>query len=397
MQLNRLPPLTTAGKAALTGLIAAALAWTWIALTVHYTYQGHWTAMFTTGSSFHAPPEALKGENIYLFPGAGYDGQMYHYIAHDPFNRRGFQRSMDDPRMRYRRILVPLAAWTLALGQDAWIDAAYFGVVLGLVTLGVYWMAMLASAHGRPPAFGFLFLFSPAAVISIDRMTVDIAAAAFTLATLYYFDTQRPVRLWLSIAAACLSRETAAIGPVALMAYSLWRDRSCRQPIFMASALLPAGLWTLFAASGTPASAAEAGTFIPFRYFAGRILDPFDYSLPPLWQLIARTGDYLCLAGLALSVWYAVTRWRTLGASPAGWALLAWIGFFAFVGHAPMWNEPYNYGRIFTPLLLLAAADGFGRMDRLALVPLLLFVPRLLLQLAPQISTVARGLLQIQG
>lgn len=397
MQFNRPSSLTTAGKAALIGLIAAALAWAWIALTVHYTYQGQWTAMFTTGSRFHAPPEALKGENIYLFPGTGYDGQMYHYIAHDPFNRRGFQRSMDDPRMRYRRILVPLAAWTLALGQEAWIDAAYFAVILTFVFLGVYWLAMLASTHNRPPALGLLFLISPAASVSIDRMTVDIAAAAFALAALYYFDTQRPAKLWLSIAAACLSRETAAIVPLALMAYSFWRDRGYRQPVFMASALLPAALWNLFALSGTPASVAQAGTFIPFRYFIGLILDPFDYRLPPLLQLIARTGDYLCLAGLALSVWYAVTRWRSLRASPAGWAILAWVVFFAFVGHAPMWNEPYNYGRIFTPLLLLVAADGFARMDRLALLPLLLFVPRLLFQLAPQISAVARGLLQGQG
>jgi hypothetical protein len=397
MQLNRLPSLTTAGKAALIALAASALAWAWIALTVHYNYEGRWTGLYQTGSGFHAPPEALKGENIYLFPGTGYDGQMYHYIAHDPFNRRGFQPSMDDPRMRYRRIFVPLAAWTLALGRDEWIDAAYFGVVLGFVFLGVYWMAMLASTHNRPPALGLLFLMSPAAIISIDRMTVDIAAAAFALAALHYFDTQRPVRLWLSIAAACLSRETAAIVPLALMAYSFWRDRDYRQPAFMASAFLPAALWNLFAASFTPASAAQAGTFIPFRYFIGLILNPFDYKLPPLWQLIASTGDLLCLAGLALSVWYAVSRWRTLRDSPAGWAILAWVLFFAFVGHAPMWNEPYNYGRIFTPLLLLAAAAGFGRMDRLALLPLLLFVPRILFQLAPQISTVARGLLQVQG
>lgn len=395
--MNRLQLPPAARNAALIALAASALAWTWIALTVHYNYEGRWTGLYQTGSGFHAPPEALKGENIYLFPGTGYDGQMYHYIAHDPFNRRGFQRSMDDPRLRYRRILVPLAAWTLALGRDEWIDAAYFGVVLGLVFLGVYWMAMLASAHGRSPAFGFLFLFSPAAIVSIDRMTVDIAAAAFTLATLYYFDTQRPVRLWLSIAAACLSRETAAIVPVALMAYSFWRDRGYRQPVFMASALLPAALWSLFAVSSTPASAAEAGTFIPFRYSIGLILDPFDYKLPQLWQLIARAGDLFCLAGLALSVWYVVARWRALRASPAGWAILAWVAFFAFVGHAPMWNEPYNYGRIFTPLLLLVAADGFARMDRLALLPLLLFVPRLLFQLAPQISVVARSLLQVQG
>lgn len=387
--------LTPAHKALLLALAATALAWSWMALTVHYNYQDRWTALFVTGKGFHAPPEQLRNENIYLFPGTGFDGQMYHYIAHDPFLLRGFQKSMDDPRFRYRRILVPLAAWTLALGRDEWIDTAYISVTLGFLFLGVYWLAMLAGAHGRSPALGVLFLLSPAAIISIDRMTVDIAASALVLAVLYYFSRGCPAKLWLSAAAACLSRESAAVVPAALAAYSFCQDRRFRQPVLLASAVLPAALWSLYSANQTPASTAVAGTLIPFRYFIGLIIDPFDYKLPQFWRIVAQGGDMICLAGLALCVWYSAARWRELRASEAGWTLLAWVLFFAFIGVEQMWTDPYNYGRVFTPMILFVAVNGFRRMDRIAFLPLLLFVPRIVLQLGSQILVVARGLLQM--
>lgn len=399
--MTRTPPpdsssLTRVRKAALTALIATALAWSWMALTVHYSYQGNWTALFLTGRDFLAPPEQLREENIKLHFGHGYDGQMYHYIAHDPFIVRGFLGSIDDARFRYRRILVPLAAWTLSFGRDAFIDTAYYGVILAFVFLGVYWLAMLASAWGRSPVLGLLFLLSPATIISIDRMTVDVAAAALTLAVLHFFNERRTLSLWFSAAAAGLSRESALVVPLALAAYSYWQHRGFRQPALLASATLPAAAWSLYAAARTPASVVEAGTLIPFRYFIGRVIDPFNYTLPPFWLNVTRAGDLLCLAGMALCVWYAASRWPEIKALSGGWALMAWVVFFAFVGHAPMWTDPYNYGRIFTPLLLLTAVDGLRANNRLAYVPLLVFVPRIVLQLGPQISIVARSLFQLR-
>lgn len=52
---------------------------------------GNWTALFCTGSEFKPVPAPLRSDNIYIFQGTfGYDGQEYHYIAHDPFLTRGF-------------------------------------------------------------------------------------------------------------------------------------------------------------------------------------------------------------------------------------------------------------------------------------------------------------------
>src|SRR5437016_405076 len=106
----------------------------WQALTVHFSYGGNWTALYCTGALFKPAPAALQSENIYLFPNSsGYDGQMYHYIAHDPFLSRGFSANIDAPRIRYRRILVPALAFLLALGRDGAIDIAYLLVVAGSI------------------------------------------------------------------------------------------------------------------------------------------------------------------------------------------------------------------------------------------------------------------------
>src|SRR5271165_6866236 len=102
--------------------IALALLWQWATVTVNY--GGNWTALFETGALANVPA-SLGNENIYRFrASAGFDGQAYHYIAHDPFLRHADLRAaVDEPRLRYRRILVPGLAWLLAAGQPGAVDA----------------------------------------------------------------------------------------------------------------------------------------------------------------------------------------------------------------------------------------------------------------------------------
>src|SRR6266545_2530619 len=77
-------PLTVAGAA-----LALALAWLWA--TVELNYGGDWTALYYTGDRIVLPPALAAEENVYRFAGsAGYDGQFYHLIAHDPLLRHGF-------------------------------------------------------------------------------------------------------------------------------------------------------------------------------------------------------------------------------------------------------------------------------------------------------------------
>jgi hypothetical protein len=118
-------------------LLATALAFGWQCLTVHFNYGGNWTALFCTGSSI-APPPLPEFQGTYIFQGSrGYDGQFYRYLAHDPFFSRGFDHSMDGPRLRSTRILLPLVVYAAALGRPGAIDTAYYAAMLAFLFLGV--------------------------------------------------------------------------------------------------------------------------------------------------------------------------------------------------------------------------------------------------------------------
>ncbi len=148
----------------------------WQFATVHYNYSGNSTALFCTGAN-PPIPASLESENIYRYPNPnGWDGQFYHYIAHDPLLQGEMWRYIDAPRLRYRRILVPILAYALAAGQSQYVDVAYRTVILLFFLLGAYSLSRLAVSEGRHAAWGMAFFFIPAAVISTDRMAVDVAA-----------------------------------------------------------------------------------------------------------------------------------------------------------------------------------------------------------------------------
>ena len=189
-------------------------------------------------------PPSLKNKNIWRFPkSAGWDGQFYHYMAHDPAIRDGVAQYIDAPRLRYRRILVPAMAFALAVGRTDFVDPAYRAVILLWFFLGAYWLSRLATAHGRSPAWGLAFLSVPAAIVSMDRLAVDVALAALCAAfALYSRGEEHPRALYLTLAVAGLARDT---GLLLTAAYCIWLvagKRTLRAAVF-GSAALPALAW----------------------------------------------------------------------------------------------------------------------------------------------------------
>src|SRR5262249_48793333 len=106
------PPLRAS---LVTAVAAVGLAFAWQCLAVRYDYRGDWTGLFCIGDGSRLPPE-LARTNPYRFPHSpGYDGQFYFYIARAPSPRGEAVGYVDNPPLRWRRILVPFAAHLLAL------------------------------------------------------------------------------------------------------------------------------------------------------------------------------------------------------------------------------------------------------------------------------------------
>jgi hypothetical protein len=374
--------------------LAVAILWFCQFLTVHYNYGGNWTGLFWIAP--HMPvPAFLASERLYIFPNSeGYDGQIFHLIAHDPWMTRGSSAAIDQADFRYQRILVPMLSWALALGRDPFVHRAYFAVILGFAYLGVFWLAQLARLRGLHPAWGLAFIAVPATITSVDRMTADIALAALCAGFALYVERGSFLPVILILACAALARETSLPIAGGYCVFLLTRRQMARAAA-VASALIPAGAWFLYVSHG--AARFHAASYlnpIPLFGFAERIAHPATYALDPWKSGIAVFFDYIALAGIALVLIEVLKialrrRWTAVTA-----ALYALAFTVLFLGNRDVWQDTYNFGRVLSPLLLLTFIEQFGHSPLAALVPMSMVDSRISLNLASELEGVVRGLLK---
>jgi hypothetical protein len=356
-------------QALAAGFLCAALGLAWQALTVHFNYGGNWTALFCHGSQYPVPA-GLAWEHIYVFPNSGgYDGQSYHYVAHDPLCRTDICRAVPDPGRRYPRILVPGLAYVLALGQQEWIDRAFFAVNLGWLFAGAYWLALLC----RRPMWAVLYVMVPSTVASLDRMLVDLAMVSLCLGFAVALRERRAWQLWLLFAAAALCRET---GFLLFVAYAVVERR---RAIPFATALIPAIAWNFWTGAG------GFGAPIPFAGMLDAVLHPRGYPFGPVITAMLRGLDWVQLAGLVLTIVLAIGGWRRATKDPIAALCLLWA-CFAIAIPAGTYDDPLAGARLLSPLMLFQWLEGRK-------AAMLMASPRVWAQLAPQAWGVIRGLL----
>lgn len=364
---------------------ALAIAFAWQAFTVHANYKGNWTALFCSGDRFATPP-ALGFEHVYHFANSnGYDGQFYHFIAHDPLIDRGLSSFIDAPSLRYGRILVPAMASMAALGSDARVDVSYFAVILFFAGLGTWWLALYARHFGYDPLLGLAFLLVPAVLTSLERMVIDIALAALCVGWAWYSIGEKPVALWFVLAAAALARDT---GLILVAAQVIWtfRKSGFGRSSMMATSALPLVLWHYYVSLHLTASSFQSQNLFPFSGLFLRLLHPNHYPFPlPIIFAITLT-DYVALGGIVAAVVLVAQSAVLRRASQIDLALYGFGVMAAFLSAPDVWTESYGFGRIFSPLLLLLLLVSLSRRQWLAALPIAMVTPSILLVYAGQIG-----------
>jgi len=350
---GRTPPWSTLAAAA-CGLCAIALVLAYQTTLVHRLDHNNWTVLFCTGANIRVPP-TLAFEHIHQIPKSdGYDGEFYHYIAHDPFLTRGFASCIDAPRVRYQRILLPLFAYALALGRDRFIDRAYFTVNLVFVFLGTYWLSRYCSNQARSPAWGLAFIVIPAVLVSNDRMTVDGVLTSLCVAFLLYSSEGSNRRLYLCLALAALTRET---GLLLIVAYCWWllSKRRLKAAIVFGTSALPALAWYAFVFLHTRPDHAKFISY-PFSGLTTRLLHPTHYHLSPALSALAIAGDYLALSAIVLALLLSLRLAIDRTYDPRAFAIYLFALLTIFLANEGVWVELIAYSRSLTPLLLFLAA-----------------------------------------
>jgi hypothetical protein len=380
-------------------LLALALFLLWQFLTVHYNREGNWTALFLTGDNRAIPPDLAAG--TYTFHGRGFDGEMYRYVAHDLFRQRGYVKYMDGAAQRYHRILVPALAYLLVAGHQPWIDASYIVVIAIFVLLGAYWLSLWALLAGRHPAWALAFLLVPATLISMDRMTVDVALAAFTVAFVLYWRTGAWTRLFIVLLLACLVRETGVLLAGGCCLVELFSLRIKRAAIW-ASAALPTLVWYAFVRRQLP----ERTHFGVPTWFARKLATgifhsihrPPHYPLAPLLEAIARWSDVISLTAILLASLVAIVFLRSRPLNPLAIAAVLFVVLVFVLTNVGYWNDVNGYARVFTPLLVLVALGTLAGEGGIpwwtGLVPAILVDLRLSLEFASEAGGIVRGLLR---
>lgn len=369
-------------------IVAVLLVASWQWATVTANFSGNWTALFCTGALQPHPP-LVASEHVYVFANStGYDGQMYHYIAHDPFLRSGLKSYVDEPRLRYRRILVPLVAYILAVGRSDRIDPAYELVFLASIGLGVYWSCRFAQSAKLKEAWGLLFLAMPAIPISMDRLVIDGGLAALTAGFVYY--SRAPSwKLFVVLLCAALTRETGFLLVLACCVPMMWRREFRMAGLFALSAAPAAGWYGYVMARTTGYSYGLSP--IPLSAILQALRSPWVYPPGTPFVDAVRVADYLALAGVLIGFGFALLWFARRGFSePLHIAAGLFAGAALVIQRDDHWQNVYDYGRVYTPMLLCHGAVAARQRKPWLLIPVAMMMPRLVIQLAPQALGIIR-------
>jgi hypothetical protein len=362
----------------------------WMAVNVEGNYGGHISGLFYTGSK-SAMPADLAGERTYrVKDDIGYDGQFYHLIAHDPLIRRGFASFVDNPPLRWRRIGVPGLAALLAAGNDRAVDAMYVSTQLVFVFLGAFWLAQYAQSRQRHAAWGLAFLLIPAVLVSLDRMTVDLALAALTIGLVRYGTGRPRWPVYAILCAAPLVRETGLVLVVGWCLYAAL-ERRWRAAMIGAGCAAPVLAWWTYVSRHTAPDGTRWLSRYPFSGIVDRTIHGVPAAVSTRGLHAASILEEVALAGIWLALFLSLyLTWKRRCGLLEVVAVL-FLAFAAALGKFDIWESAYAAGRTMSPLVivlgLLALRDrrpGFA-------IPLLLILPRIALQYEAELRGALRG------
>ena len=314
--------------------------------------------------------------------------------------QRGDVKYIDGSAQRYHRILVPALAYLLVAGHQPWIDASYIAVVALFVLLGAYWLSRWAVLAGRHPGWALAFLLVPATLISMDRMTVDVALAAFTAAFAVYWRTGAWTRLFIVLTLACLVRESGVLLVAGCCLMELFSLRIARAAIWATTAL-PALIWYALIRRLLPEK-----THLGVPTWFGKKLGPGifhglrhppHYPLPPLLDTIARSTDVISLLAILLACVLAILFLRSHPRNPLALGAVLFVVLVCVLTNSKYWFDVNGYARVFSPLLMLVALGGIAEEAGVpwwaGLLPAILVDARLSLEFASEAGGIVRGLL----
>jgi len=173
----------------------------------------------------------------------GYDGQFAYQIAIDPANAAPY---LDVPAYRYQRILYPLLAHLLSLGNDQVIPWVLIAINVISVVLGTVATEKLLADHGFSRWYALVYGGFAGFLLSIRLDLTEPLAFALVQWGVLFLDRKK---IWQSLplfVLAALCRELALFFTAAGFLYLFVNEKKWKSFIWGFGAVLPFGLWQVF-------------------------------------------------------------------------------------------------------------------------------------------------------
>jgi hypothetical protein len=136
----------------------------------------------------------------------GYDGQFVYQIALNPL---GAVPYIDIPPYRYQRILYPLTARLVSLGQPALIPWTLIGLNVLALVAGTHIMGLILAGQRLSHWYAVTVGIFAGQLVSLRLDVNEPFSLTFALLAIYAFETERPRWGAIFLALSMLSKETA--------------------------------------------------------------------------------------------------------------------------------------------------------------------------------------------
>lgn len=236
----------------------------------------------------------------------GYDGQFTYYIASNP-QPEVVRALLDVPAYRYQRILLPLAARWLALGNPDWIPWTIILALLAVHTAGTWAVSELLASWQVNRRYALVYGLWAGFLLGIRLDLPEPMAYGFVALALFANLRNRPGLSWLLYGLAVFTKEVTILFVAAQMLADLLNFR-WRQVVGLGlTALVPFALfqgwlWWVFGQPGVGSGGAMATSFEWIPYMGLWRIGAF--SLPYLIAMLVVFGPTVILPSI-WGVWKA--------------------------------------------------------------------------------------------
>jgi len=299
---------------------------------------------------------AFGGLVVYAIISHGYgwvlrsDGQHYYRVATDPFgNGSAFAGAQPGAGTAYRygRILYPLGAWILALGNPDWVRYSLPLVYVCGVWLAATLACELCRLAGKPAIHGLFSLAVPGTFVISPILVPELFITGLILLVYRFVLANRVRDAQITAAFLLLARETAVLAVIPLALASLmnrryvvalrWAGTGIPLALWWGWVRLRVGLWPFL----DPVNSYNRPLDLPFRGFLAMIWHSgADTSL-----VIASLAGWLTIA---TALWVLIVVRSFPIASGAAW-MASLIVFFG-PGQATLPGEAF---RLMMPVQIL--------------------------------------------